>query len=333
MDRPRSRSLGLVACSAAIVCLLAAAAPLRAEAPSASDMALAEQLFRLGRTYYDQGDYDKALDAFEQSYVLSQKPPLLHNIAKCQESLGRLEAAITSYERFLKTVGQRDATIEARIRNLKTRVAAQRASAAALATPPVAVPPAPVAQPKPSPAPVAAATPAPPASAAVGVAPSAPPLTAPPTPQARANRAVSAPTAAFAMAQAGPRRSRLHTWLGWSLIGGGGAVLVTSFVLGARAKAKADLTEKAYRCGADPASSQDCPSTPYSWTQIESTVDDQGRALERAQVATLLVGLLAAGSGAAILVFAPRGAPTERRVQLTPALGPGSVAISGSLAF
>lgn len=336
MLRPPSRPLAFLA-AVIVVSLLALAAPLRAEPPSPADLTLARQFFDLGRTYYDQGDYEKALDAFEQSYRLSRKPALLHNIAKCQESLGRLEAAVASYERFLRESGQRDATIDARIRNLKVRLETQRASAAAAAV--AAAPPPKVAPrlPPPSVGPPATSARArssePPRAPAAPVAsaPAPAPVTAQPAPQLATPRE-PAPAVAFDPTRPG-QRSRLSTWVGWSLIGVGGAALVTSIVLGARAKAKAELTEKAYRCGADPASSGDCPATPYAWTQIENTIDRDGRALEGAQVATLLVGLIAAGSGAAVLAFAPRDTPVERRVQLAPALGPGSVALTGQVAF
>jgi tetratricopeptide (TPR) repeat protein len=83
--------------------------------------------FFLGKTYYDQGAYKKAVKLFEESLRLSKKPDLLYNIAKCHESLGNLEKAIKSYESYLKKTGRSDSVIEARLRNLKQRFAAQKA--------------------------------------------------------------------------------------------------------------------------------------------------------------------------------------------------------------
>jgi tetratricopeptide (TPR) repeat protein len=95
--------------------------------PSEADLKLAKQHHQLGTTYYDQGAYDKALQAFKESYELSRKPELLYNIAKCHESLGHLEEAIAHYRRYLSETGKEDATIGARIRNLEARLEKQKA--------------------------------------------------------------------------------------------------------------------------------------------------------------------------------------------------------------
>jgi tetratricopeptide (TPR) repeat protein len=94
--------------------------------PSAADVELAKRHFELGKTYYNQAAYYKALEAFEESHKLSRRPELLFNIGKCHESLGNLKRAIAYYRRFLEAKGP-DPNIEARIRNLEARLEASRA--------------------------------------------------------------------------------------------------------------------------------------------------------------------------------------------------------------
>lgn len=109
---------------AAISALLLYAAP--AAAQTGADLEVAKQQFLLGKTYYEQAAYTKALKAFKESYQLSKRADLLYNIARCYESLAQLPEAITHYQRYLKDMGKTDAMIEARIRNLQARIDAQR---------------------------------------------------------------------------------------------------------------------------------------------------------------------------------------------------------------
>jgi hypothetical protein len=108
-----------------VISVRQASAQTPANKPSAADVELAKRHFELGKTYYNQAAYAKALQAFEESYKLSQRPELLYNIGKCHEALGALEQAITYYRRFLDAKGP-DPNIEARIRNLEARLKASR---------------------------------------------------------------------------------------------------------------------------------------------------------------------------------------------------------------
>ena len=63
-----------------------------AQAPSA-DTARAKELFDNGALLYDEGNYQAAILAFQESYNLSKAPVLLYNIANGYERLGDLKAA------------------------------------------------------------------------------------------------------------------------------------------------------------------------------------------------------------------------------------------------
>jgi tetratricopeptide (TPR) repeat protein len=105
--------------------------------PSDADLKLAKQHNQLGTTYFGQGAYDKALKDFKVSHRLSKKPELLYNIAKCHELLGQLEQAMVAYQRYLDETGKQDATVQARIQNLKVRIEQAPASAPVTSADPV----------------------------------------------------------------------------------------------------------------------------------------------------------------------------------------------------
>jgi len=93
---------------------------LAASAVAQSNVELAKRYYLLGEELYNQSDYRAALEQIEKSYRLSGRPPLLHNIARCHESLGEHEKAIQYYEEYLKSSLRDDSTVRARIRNLRS---------------------------------------------------------------------------------------------------------------------------------------------------------------------------------------------------------------------
>lgn len=301
-------------------------APTRATAQDIpeQDLVLAKQHYELGKTYYEQGAYDKALEAFEQSYAYSKKPALLYNIAKCYETLGQLEQAIANYRRFLTERGSSDPTIKARIHNLENRLKEQErgeaGSAAAVVPPTTAESPG-----------VPASQPAP-----------AAPITTP-------HNDTSVPPAATPgpSTEPNPQPSRWMKWTGWSLIGVGAVSLATSFVFGARAKAKSDLVEEAYLCPNDPDPSDNCLATQqstgaYTWTQINQDIASKGKAFEAAQIATLVAGAVIGAAGVVLVAFAPSHERAQARAlharrtpaaTIAPMLSPEGVGIAGNVAF
>lgn len=54
-----------------------------------------------GRKHYEEGQFAKALDSFEQAYRLFPHPNVLYRVAECQEKLGRYQEAAVNYRKFL----------------------------------------------------------------------------------------------------------------------------------------------------------------------------------------------------------------------------------------
>jgi tetratricopeptide (TPR) repeat protein len=97
--------------------------PLLAAAPAQAQNRLdrAKQLFSDGRKSYEQGDYQKAYDAFKESYLLSHEPALLYNISSALQGLRRPHEAAEALRSFLRlrTDDPERPQIEERIRALE----------------------------------------------------------------------------------------------------------------------------------------------------------------------------------------------------------------------
>lgn len=87
----------------------------------------AQAIHREGAALYERGEFRAALARFQDAYELAPFPAMLFNIARCQEKLGDLAAAILSLERFL-VVAPMDAREDAEQRLVELR--ARRAAAA-----------------------------------------------------------------------------------------------------------------------------------------------------------------------------------------------------------
>ncbi len=66
-----------------------------------SPRANARVLFAEAEEFYRLGEFDEALQRYELSYELSQKPALLFNIGQCYRELGQYEKAAFFYEQYL----------------------------------------------------------------------------------------------------------------------------------------------------------------------------------------------------------------------------------------
>ena len=122
----------------------------------------ARQLYRRGTSYYDEGRYEEAVQAFQESYRLSGRPLLLFNIANAFERLGRYDQALSTLRRYAVSARESEQEqIRARIAALEERVAEQqreeeerqRAEAPPPEPEPAPQPPPQVAPPPPSPPP------------------------------------------------------------------------------------------------------------------------------------------------------------------------------------
>lgn len=139
--------------------------PAWAEAPTPDD--LARRHFESGAAYFQEGDYENALRAYQKAYELSKRPLILVNIANVHERTGQLPLAVEALRAYIAAAP--DAadveTVRLRIANIEKRIAAEPAPSASAA--PSAAP-----VPTSSSAPVAAPPPvAPPAAEAPSRAP------------------------------------------------------------------------------------------------------------------------------------------------------------------
>jgi tetratricopeptide (TPR) repeat protein len=150
--------LEMVVLSIALLPGLASAQSDTVQTPASSDEAeiserdeRARMHFDAGRSHYADGAYDRALPEFERAWELSQRPPLLLNVATTLERLGRHADAAASLRRFLELEPSdpQAESIGRRIANLE-RLAAEHPAPAqdeAIAPPRSGPPPAPPAGP------------------------------------------------------------------------------------------------------------------------------------------------------------------------------------------
>ena len=80
----------------AIVLLASGATTARAD-----DAQKARDLFTQGNTYFDLGQFDKAIDAWQNGYQLKNDPGFLYNIAQAYRTMGDAQKAIFFYKRYL----------------------------------------------------------------------------------------------------------------------------------------------------------------------------------------------------------------------------------------
>ncbi|MBW2734809.1 MAG: hypothetical protein JRH20_20675, partial [Deltaproteobacteria bacterium] len=203
--------------------------------------------------------------------------------------------AIDNYRPYLKRTKKKDATLRARIGNLEARLKASTPK-------PVHRP---VHKPADKPTDKPADKPDEPGVAKPGVTPPV----------------VSEPE--------DPKSSGGGGWMkiaGWSLVGVGGASIVTSFIFGAAAAGKASTVEEAYA------------TAGYDWSAIQGFEAD-GKSFEGGQIVTLIVGIIAAGAGTTLLFLAPSGsAETEEAApttsaQVTPLIGGNILGLSTRFSF
>lgn len=92
-----------------------------------SDDAAARLLYERGAEALQNGEYQTALDRFQQAYDLSHRPQLLYNIGTTLDRLRRDREALAAFEQFLREVPEhpRRPEVEARARALTTAIAEQ----------------------------------------------------------------------------------------------------------------------------------------------------------------------------------------------------------------
>lgn len=122
----RTSTLSSLTLSAALF-IVAFGAPAIASAQS-SDDERARLHFESARVHYEEGAYDRALQAFESAFALSARPMLLVNMANCLERLGRPAEAAARVREYLAAVPDVPdrARFERRIQNLDRLAARER---------------------------------------------------------------------------------------------------------------------------------------------------------------------------------------------------------------
>jgi tetratricopeptide (TPR) repeat protein len=111
-----------------ILLSVALSSPLAIAQPKPKDPKTREEaakLFNQGEAHFKLGDYDKALESYKQSYVLTQEPLLLFNIGQCYRNMKQYEKALESYELLLReapNTSQRS-LVESQIEEVKKEMA------------------------------------------------------------------------------------------------------------------------------------------------------------------------------------------------------------------
>ena len=140
----------LVTCALALIVTLGGTTPAGAQEPaprSDADMTRARELFENGKILYDEGRYEDAITAWEESYRLSGRAELYFNISSAWEKLGAYSSAIDALNRYrVFAPADERAVLDRRIRALEQRLVEQPAPEPIVVAPPPA--PEPVVEPK-----------------------------------------------------------------------------------------------------------------------------------------------------------------------------------------
>jgi tetratricopeptide (TPR) repeat protein len=86
------------------------------------DTEVARKHFNAGRSFYDKGEYEKALDEFQAARHVRPHPALDYNIARCLDRLERYQEAIAAYETYAATNPPDVVEIRTRVAQLKERL-------------------------------------------------------------------------------------------------------------------------------------------------------------------------------------------------------------------
>lgn len=98
------------------------------EAGATDEISEARALFIAGRSAFNEGRYETALDYFQRSYSLSGRSVLLFNVAQCLDRLRRDEEALAAFEQYLREVPEAEnrTEVESRVEILKAAIASRQ---------------------------------------------------------------------------------------------------------------------------------------------------------------------------------------------------------------
>jgi tetratricopeptide (TPR) repeat protein len=287
MNRANAGLLGVVAL------LLGALWPNAASAQSEAQKRQAKEHYEKATRLYELAKYGEAIAEYEQSYMLIGDAALLFNIGQAYRLWDRPEEAIRSYKNYLRqrSDAPNRADVEKKIADLEKVVEEHRRSGA---------PPSPEIVP-----PVGPPPPLPPEVPPPGYPPlpGTPPPTVPPT--LPPGGAAEPPVAGIA-GQPGPTAAApaSSNWLAYTLLGVGGAGVVTMGVAAAMGASKANQVRDAAKNG----------------KAFDPSVESSGKAANTIAYVGAAVGVLAGGTAVYLLLRRPNAA--EAQVSFVPALAP-----------
>lgn len=171
-------SLRLASPRALTLALAAAFAMLPAAARADDTTQRAKEYFQQGTTSFNLGDFDKAIEAFQEAYKAKPDPLFLYNIGQAYRLKGDIPKALFFYRGYLRNAPKaaNRAEVEAKIAALQKEANEPKSGTPNGAPPPVA--PTPVAPPPPVTPPLPHTAPPPPPPGPTPVAP--PPVGTPP---------------------------------------------------------------------------------------------------------------------------------------------------------
>ena len=254
-----NRARGLLSIAALALCVLA---PWVARAETdAEKKQRAKERYEIATRFYDVGKYGEAVKEYEEAYMLTGDPALLFNIGQAYRLWDHSEDAIRVYKNYLRqrpdAVNRAD--VEKKIADLDKVVEERRRSGGAPLAEPAAPPPAPGEQPP---------------------LPGAAPVSAEPAPMPQAGLPPAGVVVATPPGSSTPPKSD-RAWLNYSLLGVGGACLVTAAVAGMLGASKAKKLQDAAQ----------------NRQPFDPAVEQNGKTANLVAVTTGVVGLVAGGVG------------------------------------
>ena len=277
--------------------VLCAAVPIAARAESeAEKKQQAKEHYEMATRFYDVGKYGEAIAEYEQAYLLVEDAALLFNIGQAYRLWDRPEDAMRAYKNFLRRrpdAGNR-ADVERKIADLEKLVEDRRRGLPGQPTPAPVQPAQPISPPGPGLAPGA---PAP-------LAPAAAPSPEPP------------PGVAFEQPGQAEPASPKKKWIAYSLLGVGGACLVTTVIAAAAGASKAKTLQDASQNRQPP---------------FDPAVESSGKKANAVAGVAAIVGIASAGVGG-YLLWRWRGAAAPF-VSVAPVAAPTFAGGSALLTF
>jgi hypothetical protein len=148
-----------------------------AEVARADDAQRAKELFEEGTRYFDLGQFDKAIDAWQAGYRQKADSRFLYNIAQAYRLAGDAGKAIFFYKGYLRNSPKAPnrPEVEQKIQALQKQVADEGAKPGGSKPPAAAAPPPEPARPPPAPSPAPSPSPAPASRAGTAAPPTTPP--------------------------------------------------------------------------------------------------------------------------------------------------------------